>query len=112
MHHSLFKDKVVIIGGGQAGTALARVLSKKLDRSQHDLVLINPRPFDVWLPGLVRAAVTGDNKIDEVNKGIFTSYGELSRQQDRMKDIELTVLSRSTIRWWYRQTQDRHSGLH
>jgi NADH dehydrogenase FAD-containing subunit len=72
------KASVVIVGGGLSGAAVARELSKKLDKSKHNLIVINPRPFDIWLPALVRAVVTGENGMDEVDKGAFTSYGALA----------------------------------
>jgi NADH dehydrogenase FAD-containing subunit len=70
------KATVVVIGGGAAGATTARLLSKKLDRSKHDLVLINPRAFDMWLPALVRVAVTSGSGMDELDKGAFSSYGQ------------------------------------
>jgi NADH dehydrogenase FAD-containing subunit len=73
------KSSVVVIGGGMAGAAVARDLSKKLDKSKHELILINPRPFDVWLPALVRCMVTGENDLDVIDKGAFTSYGTPGR---------------------------------
>jgi NADH dehydrogenase FAD-containing subunit len=77
----MVRTRVVIVGGGAAGASVARLLSKTLKKmnektgSKHELLLINPRPFDIWLPSLVRVAVTNEGGIDEVNKGAFTSYG-------------------------------------
>jgi NADH dehydrogenase FAD-containing subunit len=57
------KKSVVIIGGGHAGTAIARSLSSKLDESKHTLTLITARPFFVFQPALVRLTVTGDEDL-------------------------------------------------
>jgi NADH dehydrogenase FAD-containing subunit len=54
---------VVVVGGGHAGTAIARRLSTKLDKSSHSLTLISPRPFLVFRPALVRITVTGDQDL-------------------------------------------------
>lgn len=70
-------DTANYINVGVAGAGVIRALSKKLDQSNHELVLINSRPFDTWLPGLVRAVVTDDNDLDVIDKGVFTSYGWL-----------------------------------
>jgi hypothetical protein len=68
-------DSTNYINTGVAGAGVIRALSKKLDKSKHELVLINSRPFDIWLPGLVRAVVTDEVDLDVIDKGVFTSYG-------------------------------------
>jgi apoptosis-inducing factor 2 len=72
---SAAKRNVVVIGGGAAGTDVARELSTKLDASKYDLVLVTPRPFSVWLPALVRAVVTSDGNLESLEKGALVPYG-------------------------------------
>jgi NADH dehydrogenase FAD-containing subunit len=43
------KQKVVIVGGGVVGSLLARELSSKLNREEHELVLIETKPYAIWL---------------------------------------------------------------
>jgi choline dehydrogenase-like flavoprotein len=43
------KQRVVIIGGGVAGSLLARELSSKLNKDEHELLLIEARPYAIWL---------------------------------------------------------------
>jgi len=43
------RQKIVIVGGGVAGSLLARELSSKLNQQEHELVLIEARPYAIWL---------------------------------------------------------------
>ena len=43
------RQKVVIVGGGVTGSLLARELSSKLNHTEHELVLIEARPYAIWL---------------------------------------------------------------
>ena len=64
MSKSSAKENVVIVGGGLAGTTLAEGLSAKLDHSKYNLILVEPRPYLIWMLGGARMAVekgaTGD----------------------------------------------------
>ncbi|KAF9778269.1 hypothetical protein BJ322DRAFT_1094226 [Thelephora terrestris] len=59
------KDNVVVVGGGISGVTVAQGLSKKLDHRKFNLILIEPRPFHVWLPAAARMVVTSDEKFAE-----------------------------------------------
>lgn len=59
------KQNVVVVGGGISGVTVAQGLSKKLDHGRYNLVLIEPRPFHVWLPATARMAVTSDERFAE-----------------------------------------------
>lgn len=52
------KKTVLIIGGGFAGTKIARALSASLSPSRYDIVLVDPRPYHVLLPAAVRMVVS------------------------------------------------------
>lgn len=56
------KQNVVVVGGGISGVTVAQGLSKKLDHRNYDLILIEPRPYHVWLPATARMVVTSDEK--------------------------------------------------
>jgi len=43
------RQKVAIVGGGVAGSLLARELSSKLNQKEHELILIEARPYAIWL---------------------------------------------------------------
>lgn len=58
------KQNVVIVGAGGAGLAIAKTLVTKLNSAQHELIVINPRPFEVFYPPLVRAVVTAEGSLE------------------------------------------------
>lgn len=58
------KKNVVIVGGGLAGIFLAFPLSKKLDRSKYDIVLVNARPFCVNLIAALRMVASDRDKLE------------------------------------------------
>ena len=61
------RQNVLVVGGGVSGVTIARGLSKKLDHSKYNLILIEPRPRHIWLPATVRMVVTSDEKfVDNV----------------------------------------------
>ena len=43
------RQKVVIVGGGATRSLLARELSSKLNQKGHELVLVEARPYEIWL---------------------------------------------------------------
>jgi len=55
----------VVVGGGISGVTVAQGLSKKLDHGRYNLILIEPRPFHVWLPATARMVVTSDERFAE-----------------------------------------------
>lgn len=52
------KENVVIVGGGLAGITIARELSAKLDHSKYNLIMVEARPYLVYMIGGARMAVT------------------------------------------------------
>ncbi|KAI1783571.1 FAD/NAD(P)-binding domain-containing protein [Ganoderma leucocontextum] len=63
------KKNVVIVGGGAAGGAVVLQLSKKLDPSQYEIILIDARPFYTHLPAMARIAVTAEESLED--KALF-----------------------------------------
>lgn len=51
---------VVVLGAGVAGVAVAQALSKKLNHSQYNLILVDMRPHMIWLPAGARMVVSHD----------------------------------------------------
>lgn len=49
---------VVVVGGGPAGLAAARLLSTKLGALGYNLILVNSRPFHVHLIAAIRMTVS------------------------------------------------------
>lgn len=68
------KQSIVIVGGGSAGAAIARPLSKSLNPALHDLVLINERPYTIPLPPTLRLVASSKNDIQEKT---FLPYDKL-----------------------------------
>jgi len=69
MSTSPAKQNVVIVGGGLAGTILAKELSAKLDHSKYNLVVVETRPYLVWMLGGARMATTTEK--DAMDKYFF-----------------------------------------
>ncbi|KZT30804.1 FAD/NAD-P-binding domain-containing protein [Neolentinus lepideus HHB14362 ss-1] len=67
------KQTVIIIGGGTAGTIIARELSVKLDRSKYQLILITSRPEFLFLPASLRVLVVDGYPIEDA----FMPYDKL-----------------------------------
>ncbi|KAG6909523.1 hypothetical protein DXG01_017080 [Tephrocybe rancida] len=68
------KQNIVIVGGGGAGVNAAKVLSKTLDHSKYQLILINPLPYRIWLIATLRLAVTQD---EALKKDVFLPYDKI-----------------------------------
>jgi NADH dehydrogenase FAD-containing subunit len=68
------RKNIVVVGGGVAGLPIARALSAKLDASQYDLILVNPRPFAIHL--LAGARIT-TSSIDHLEDTAFIPYDKV-----------------------------------
>lgn len=55
------KDNIVIVGGGLSGTSIAKELSAKLDHSKYNLVVVEARPYLIYMIGGARMTVTTEN---------------------------------------------------
>ncbi|KAG6899186.1 hypothetical protein C0993_012555 [Termitomyces sp. T159_Od127] len=68
------KRNIIIVGGGSAGVNAARALSKTLDSSKYELILVNPLPYRIWLIATLRLAVTQD---EDLKNNIFLPYDKV-----------------------------------
>ncbi|KAG2367790.1 hypothetical protein BDR07DRAFT_1326286 [Suillus spraguei] len=68
------EQNIVIVGGGYAGIQVAKQLSKKLDATRYNLILINSRSYAVALPAAVRIVVDGESKLEETS---FVKFDKL-----------------------------------
>ena len=68
------KQNIVIVGGGSAGVNAARTLSRSLDKSRYNLILINPLPYRIWLVGTLRVCVAPN---DELQKDVMLPYDKI-----------------------------------
>ncbi|KAI0354848.1 FAD/NAD-P-binding domain-containing protein [Trametes cingulata] len=59
------KQNIVVVGGGWAGTIVARELSAKLDASKHNIILINDRPYFIHLIAGARLTVTAEDQLED-----------------------------------------------
>ncbi|KAG5635072.1 hypothetical protein H0H81_012541 [Sphagnurus paluster] len=80
---------IVIVGGGAAGVNAAKVLSKTLDTSKYQLILINPLPYRIWLIATLRWSVTND---ETLKKDITLPYDKIFANGNG-KFVEGTVKS-------------------
>ncbi|KAL6306197.1 hypothetical protein BKA93DRAFT_729915 [Sparassis latifolia] len=68
------KKNVVIVGGGHAGSLLARSLSRTLDSSKYRVILINERPYAIHFLAAARMTVTDEGHIED---GALIPYDKL-----------------------------------
>ncbi|EIN04058.1 FAD/NAD(P)-binding domain-containing protein [Punctularia strigosozonata HHB-11173 SS5] len=59
------KQRIVVVGGGGAGSLLARSLSSKIDITKQSLTLVTARPFNVYLPGQCRTTVSDQGSLEK-----------------------------------------------
>ncbi|KAL4252084.1 FAD/NAD(P)-binding domain superfamily protein [Abortiporus biennis] len=59
------RKNIVIVGGGYAGSGLARTLSSKLDASKYNLIMITSKPYFVHLVAGIRMTVTDEGKLED-----------------------------------------------
>ncbi|KAI0823949.1 FAD/NAD-P-binding domain-containing protein [Trametes gibbosa] len=64
MPHNATKA-VVVIGGGWAGTLIARDLSAKLDPSKYSITLVNDRPYFIHLIAGARLTVVAEDRLED-----------------------------------------------
>lgn len=69
MSKSSVKENIVVVGGGGGGTLVAKELSAKLDHSKYNLIVVEARPYLIWMLAGARMAVS--NEKDAVDKYIF-----------------------------------------
>ncbi|RDB27682.1 Apoptosis-inducing factor B [Hypsizygus marmoreus] len=68
------KKNIVIVGGGSAGANAAKALSRTLDTSKYQLILINPLPYRIWLVATLRLVVSPQ---EELKKDITLPYDKV-----------------------------------
>ncbi|KAF5379373.1 hypothetical protein D9615_006582 [Tricholomella constricta] len=83
------KKNIVIVGGGGAGVTAARALSRTLDSSKYELILINPLPYRIWLVASLRLIVTQD---EALRKDIMLPFDKVF-VNGKGKFVEGTVTS-------------------
>jgi len=90
MSKSSEKENVVIVGGGLGGTTLAKELSAKLDHSKYNLIVVETRPYLIWMLGGARMAVsTGEGSVDDYlfNYDKFFPAGKGTVKQAKVEKI-------------------------
>ena len=93
------RQRVVIVGGGVIGSLLARELSLKLNRDEHELLLIEARPYAIWLIAGARL-VTEEGHHPPLEERAFVPYDKLfyngNGSVKRGKVVSVHPLSRNT----------------
>jgi apoptosis-inducing factor 2 len=62
---STVKQRIIVVGGGGAGSIAARSLSEKIDVSKQSLTLVTSRPYNVFLPAQCRATVSDQGHLEK-----------------------------------------------
>ncbi|KAH7916433.1 hypothetical protein BJ138DRAFT_1139739 [Hygrophoropsis aurantiaca] len=60
-------NNIVIVGAGPGGTTIANALSAKLDSSKHNLILINPRSYGMYMVATARMIVSPAQNLQETS---------------------------------------------
>lgn len=68
------KHNIVIVGGGSAGVNAVKTISKSLNYSKYNLILINPLPYRIWLVSALRVIVSQQ---DALEKESFLPYDRI-----------------------------------
>jgi apoptosis-inducing factor 2 len=68
------KQNIVIVGGGSTGVNAVKVLSRSLDASKYNLILINPLPYRIWLIGTLRVVVSSE---EQLQKDVMLPYDKI-----------------------------------
>jgi NAD(P)H-nitrite reductase large subunit len=76
------RQNIVILGAGAFGVATAREIAPKLDTTRYRLIVINPRPYYVHLPGFIRTSVTAEGKLEEQ---VLIEYGNFLNGKGELK---------------------------
>ena len=71
------KQKVVTVGGGVTGSLLARELSSKLNRAEYELLLVEARPYAIWLIAGARLVTEEGHDHPRLEERAFVSYDKL-----------------------------------
>ncbi|KAF5352398.1 hypothetical protein D9756_005947 [Leucocoprinus leucothites] len=72
---------IIIVGAGSAGSRAAYQLSKKLDTTKYNLVVINPRPYTILYPATARAVVSDK---DNLKEHIFVPIEDILKGKGRL----------------------------
>ncbi|EEB98155.1 hypothetical protein MPER_02387, partial [Moniliophthora perniciosa FA553] len=68
------RTTILIVGGGSAGITIAKPLSKSLDPAKYNIVLVNPRPYILFLIPALRMVVSDQ---DHLQDQIMVPYDRL-----------------------------------
>ncbi|KAI3604034.1 apoptosis-inducing factor [Moniliophthora roreri] len=59
------KTTILIVGGGAAGINIVKPLSKSLDPAKYNIVLVNPRPYILFLIPALRMVVSDQDHLED-----------------------------------------------
>ena len=93
------RKSVVVVGGGAAGSAIARILSTKINPNTTSLTLVTARSFAVHLPAVIRMTTTAEGKLED---DILIPYDNLL-----VNNIGTIKIGRVTS---IEQSKEAHSG--
>ncbi|KIL66928.1 hypothetical protein M378DRAFT_185911 [Amanita muscaria Koide BX008] len=71
------RENVIVVGGGAAGTSIARQLSTMLNHTKHNLILVSSRDYLIYYPSLIRTLVERDPPIRSILPPDFTNVTPL-----------------------------------
>ena len=88
------RKNVVVVGGGAAGSTIARILSAALDPSKHNLILINNRPFAIHPLSGARLTVSDHDHLE--NTALFPYDKLFAKQNGTMKVGRVTAIEKNS----------------
>jgi pyruvate/2-oxoglutarate dehydrogenase complex dihydrolipoamide dehydrogenase (E3) component len=66
-------ENIVVLGGGYAGSQMAREIASKVDPARFNVILINEREYHVHFIATLRMIVTDEGKLEESSLIPYTS---------------------------------------
>ncbi|KAF9518256.1 hypothetical protein BS47DRAFT_1375404 [Hydnum rufescens UP504] len=82
------KTEIVVIGGG-TGAGMVHDLLPGIDPTRHNVTLINPYPYSLYLPMAARIVVTADGTLEKTGLLPFdTLISRVTRVADGVVDLE------------------------
>lgn len=85
------KKNIVVVGGGYGNIHVVQHISKKLDHTRYNLILLNPRPYYVHLIAGLRLTVTDAGKLEDTALIPYDKLPGVTFVQGKVASIDETA---------------------
>ena len=82
------RKNVVIVGGGYGGFNLAKALTKALDASRYEIIVVTPKPYFVHVVAGLRIVVTAEGQLEDQALIPYDRVGGVTVRQGVVTAIE------------------------